>query len=301
MISNTNLLEFRHLAYFLTLAQELHFGRAAERLHITQSALSQQIKQLETILGQEVFARNNKKIQLTDAGQLLLREASFIRNRMKLTLENLELQKNGAAGSLKIGFVASAMESVLGDVLLKLNKSYPRVSFSLFEMSNQLQMREISDGNMDIGFVRTNQIEEMMEVQCVHRESFVLVLPKDHPVTQRNFRSLVQFKDESFILFPNDKSPLFYQQIINKCTEHGFFPRITHRTIHAPTIFYLVKMHMGISIIPESLAVNEPRDVRFISLEKIPYRTSLFAVWNRDSNNPSLPYLVKMLPNLNRE
>lgn len=296
MINNTNQIELRHLNYFLTLAEELHFRKAANKLFITQSALSQQIKQLESILGQEVFTRNNKKIQLNEAGNLLYREASFIQNRLKIALNNLELLKKGRVGNINIGFVASAMDSVLSKILNKLNASHPQINFNLLELSNQLQMNEIEQGNIDIGFVRTNQIDERMEIQCVHKECFVLVLPEDHPVTQKNFAGLDKFKEESFILFPNNKSPLFYQQIINMCSDSGFIPQITHKTIHAPSIFYLVEMKMGISIIPKSLAINERYKVKFINLEKIPYRTSLFAVWNKNLNNSSLPLLLDMLP-----
>ncbi len=296
MISIANNIEFRHLLYFVTLAEELHFGRASEKLFISQSALSQQIKQLESILSQEVFTRTNKKIQLNEAGNLLYREALFIRNRMDTVVRNLELLKTGVAGNINVGFVASAMESVLSKALNRLNVSYPQINFRLLEMSNELQMKEIEHGNLDIGFVRTNQIDDGMEIQCVNKESFVMVLPADHPVTQKKFKSLSQFRDESFILFPNNKSPQFYEQIVNMCTEHGFVPRITHRTIHAPTIFSLVQMNMGISVIPKSLAVKESYRVKFIDLGRVSYRTSLFAVWRKHSNNMSLPLLLNLLP-----
>lgn len=299
MISSANQLEFRHLHYFLTLADELHFRKAAEKLYITQSALSQQIKQLENILGQEVFTRINKKIQLNEAGNLLYKEASIIQSRFHLTLKNLDLLKSGGIGSINIGFVASAMESVLSKILNKLNSDQPQINFNLLELSNQIQMDEIAKGNLDIGFVRTNQIDEQMEIQCVNKEPFVLVVPSNHPVTRKKFKNLNQFKEESFILFPNNTSPMFYQQILNMCTEHGFVPKITHRTIHAPSIFYLVEMNMGISVIPKSLAVNETKyKVRFISLEHIPYHTSLFAVWNKNSNNSTLPLLLNLLPKI---
>lgn len=299
MLSSANQLEFRHLQYFLTLADELHFRKAAEKLYITQSALSQQIKQLENILGQEVFTRNNKKIQLNEAGNLLYKEASIIQSRFHLTLKNLDLLKSGGIGSINIGFVASAMESVLSKILNKLNSDQPQINFNLLELSNQIQMDEIAKGNLDIGFVRTNQIDEQMEIQCVNKEPFVLVVPSNHPVTRKKFKNLNQFKEESFILFPNNTSPMFYQQILNMCTEHGFVPKITHRTIHAPSIFYLVEMNMGISVIPKSLAVNETKyKVRFISLEHIPYHTSLFAVWNKNSNNSTLPLLLNLLPKI---
>lgn len=299
MLSSANQLEFRHLQYFLTLADELHFRKAAEKLYITQSALSQQIKQLENILGQEVFTRINKKIQLNEAGNLLYKEASIIQSRFHLTLKNLDLLKSGGIGSINIGFVASAMESVLSKILNKLNSDQPQINFNLLELSNQIQMDEIAKGNLDIGFVRTNQIDEQMEIQCVNKEPFVLVVPSNHPVTRKKFKNLNQFKEESFILFPNNTSPMFYQQILNMCTEHGFVPKITHRTIHAPSIFYLVEMNMGISVIPKSLAVNETKyKVRFISLEHIPYHTSLFAVWNKNSNNSTLPLLLNLLPKI---
>lgn len=295
MISLANQLEFRHLTYFKALAEELHYRKAAEKLFISQSALSQQIKLLEEILKVPLLERTNRKVTLTDAGTLFYRDTVQVLNKIESAVNNLKLYKAGNTGQLAVGFVASAMESILPDLLKQFNRDCPNIRFQLDELSNKEQLAALANETMDLGFMRSNQVPSGMEIKCVHRETFSLVLPVDHSVTANTFKHIGQLAEESFILFPNEQSQLYYQQIINICADHGFMPRIVHRSIHAPTIFRLVENKMGLSIIPTSLTNAGNPNVRFIELKNVPQRTELFAVWRNENNNPALPYLLEML------
>lgn len=295
MLSIINQIEFRHLSYFKVLAEELHFRKAAEKLFISPSALSQQISQLEDILQAPLFERTNKKVTLTDAGRLLHGEVTQLFNKLNSTINNLELLKKGSSGQVGIGFVASAMQSVLPGLLKRFNKEWPDIKFQLEELTNKEQLNSLQQDEIDIGFMRSNQVSENMMIRSVLRETFSLVLPASHPMTARKFKNIGQLKDESFILFPNDQSQLYYQQILHLCADHGFVPKISHKAIHAPAVFRLVENGMGLSILPSSLSSEHLPGIRFIELKNIPQQTELYAVWKKDNTNPALQFLLKLL------
>ncbi|WP_127124713.1 LysR family transcriptional regulator [Pseudoflavitalea rhizosphaerae] len=295
MLSIINQIEFRHLSYFKVLAEELHFRKAAEKLFISPSALSQQISQLEDILKTELFERTNKKVSLTDAGNLLYTEVTQLFNKLNSTVNNLELLKKGSSGQIGIGFVASAVQSILPGLLKRFNKECPGIKFQLEELTNKEQLAALQQDEIDIGFMRSNQVSENMMIRSVLRETFSLVLPVNHSMTSRRFRNIGQLKDESFILFPNDQSQLYYQQILHLCADHGFVPKISHKAIHAPAIFKLVENEMGLSILPTSLASGNVPGVRFIELKNIPQQTELYAVWKKENSNPALKYFLQLM------
>ncbi|WP_367867327.1 LysR family transcriptional regulator [Pedobacter sp. WC2423] len=295
MISITNQIELRHLNYFKLLAEELHYRKAAEKLFISQSALSQQIKQLEQYLGHSLFDRNNKRVVLNEAGKLFYKDAVQVIQKMQIAVNNVQLLQKGNTGQLGISFVASAMQSILPVLLKKFNNDCPNIEFHLEELTNKEQLLALEKGDIDLGFMRSNQVGQDMMIKSVYKETFTLVLPAAHPMSARDFKHIGELKDESFILFPNDQSQLYYQQIINLCADQGFTPKLSHRSIHAPTIFKLVENGMGLSIIPTSLATSGNPGIKFIELKNIPQQTELYAVWKKINDNPALPYLLEML------
>ncbi len=295
MISIVNQIELRHLSYFRVLAEELHYRKAAEKLYISQSALSQQIKQLEQILQTRLFDRTNKKVLLSNAGKLLYQEVVQLMTKLDNAINHLDLLNKGNTGQIGIGFVGSAMYSVLPGLLKKFNRAHPGIKFQLEELTNREQLSALEKDEIDIGFMRSNRVEEGMQTRIVLRENFSLVLAKDHPMTSTKFKHIGQLKEENFILFPNDQSQLYYQQIINLCADQGFMPKISHKAIHAPAIFQLVGSGMGLSIIPASLATGHPPDIKFIELKNVPQKTELYAVWKKESQNPALHALLKLL------
>ncbi len=286
MISNTNQIELRHIRYFLALAEELHYQKAADRLFVSQSALSQQIKQLEGIVGSALFDRTNRKVSLNKAGQLFKEDVSGLMAQVSVAMEHQALLRKGVAGRLRIGFVASAMQSVLPAMLTAFEKDHEQVQIEFEELPNESQLPAVASGKLDIGFVRTSNVGEGLQLRKVHSESFVLVLPKGHP--KSNFQNLAEYKDEHFILFPNDKSSSYFQQILSMCADHGFVPNIKHKSIHAPTIFKLVSLGMGVSILPASLADANQTDITFVPLKSLSYFTDLFMIWRTDNRNATL-------------
>lgn len=295
MISIANQLELRQLNYFKVLAEELHYRKASEILFISQSALSQQIKHLEGILKVPLFERTNRKVTLSDAGRLFYKDVLQVLNKVEIAATNIKLYTAGNTGQIGIGFVASAMASVLPALLKQFNSDCPNIRFRLDELNNAEQLIALQNETLDLGFMRSNHLPDGFTSKRVYTETFSLVLPANHPVTDTEFRNIGQFRDENFILFPNDQSQLYYQQIINLCADQGFTPKVAHRSIHAPTIFRLVENGMGLSVIPTSLASTENPNIRFIELKDIPQQTALYAVWKKLNSNPALPYFLEML------
>lgn len=288
-------IELRHIRYFLAVAEDLHFRKAAERLFISQPGLSRQIKQMEEDLGVVLFERHNRKVLLTKAGEYLKKELTINLKTIEHTLNHAKLLNDGKSGDLKFGYVGSAMQQIIPNLLLEFEKEHQNVVVSLKEMDNQKQIDGLLSFDIDLGFVRLDRIPKGLEVKSILKESFCLVLPKEHPIDESNFKSLAQFKKDSFILFDPTYSSTYYEKVMQIFDDSGFSPIISHNTIHSGSIYKLVENNFGISIIPQSLAENYNGKIKFIELKKIKQKTMLSVVWNSKNRNPILKEIIKLL------
>jgi DNA-binding transcriptional LysR family regulator len=288
-------MELRHLSYFKAVAEELNFRKAAERLFISQPGLSRQIKQLEEMLEVKLFERDQKHVELTAAGAFFKNEVDFVLNHLDLTRSQLKLIAAGKIGELRIGFLGSASNRVLPDLLGKLNANQPLISTSLEELSNSVQVEMIEKDKLDLGFVRLASVPSDLKMKVVLRDSFSLVVPKNHSLLERDFTSVNQFRDESFVLFSSDYSNLYYEQIIGICRDSGFSPKIRHKSVHALTIFKLVENGMGVAIVPTSLKEGYQLNVRFMEIPDITQYTELSAIWKAENRNPALKHVLPLI------
>ncbi|RIA08507.1 DNA-binding transcriptional LysR family regulator [Flavobacteriaceae bacterium MAR_2010_72] len=290
-------IELRHLNYFLAVAEDLHFRKAAERLYISQPGLSRQIQQMEDHLGVTLFDRHNRKVELTKSGEYLQKEITEILKRLEATLDHSRLLGQGLAGDLKLGYVGSAMQNIIPNMLLKFREENPNVVFSLKEMDNQKQVDELLSHNLDLGFVRLERVPRGLGIKPILEETFSLVLPKDHPIHVNNFESLLQFKNESFILFDPAYSATYYEKVMQIFDDCKFTPIVTHNTIHAGSIYKLVENNFGISIVPKSLETFTNERIKFIELQNISQRTTMSIVWNNENRNPILDRFLNSISN----
>lgn len=288
-------IELRHLRYFLAVAEDLHFRKAAERLYISQPGLSRQIKQMEDDLGVKLFERNNRKVALTPAGTYLKQEVAMVIKNLEEVLQHAKLLEEGKEGSIKLGYVGSAMQNVIPELLIKFRETHPTIRFSLTEMDNTGQVKALLAKDIDVGFVRLNQVPEGLELRPVLNDTFTLVLPANHPLDAYSFESLDQLKDEEFILFEKNYSPVYYERVLSVFEHAGFSPRVSHYTVHANTIFRLVENHFGVSIIPTSLKEGYSMKVKFVELTNIPVRAVLSVIWNKKNRNPTLGKILELL------
>lgn len=287
-------MELRHLIYFQAVAEELNYRKAAERLFVSQPGLSRQIKQLEELLGVKLFERDKKHVELTIPGAFLKGEVDFVINHLEAAKSQLLLIESGKVGELRVGFLGSAANRVLPDLLARLNSEQPLITTSLEELSNSVQVEMIQKDKLDMGFVRLASVPEDLEMRPVFRDTFSLVVPTNHPVQEGDFRSVSQFKGESFILFSSDYSNYYYELITGICRDAGFSPKIRHKSVHALTIFRLVENGLGVAIVPSSLKAGYDLNVRFMEIHGISQFTELSVIWKPKNRNPALQWVLPL-------
>ncbi|MDG4654206.1 LysR family transcriptional regulator [Chryseobacterium arthrosphaerae] len=288
-------IELRHLKYFQVLSNELSFRKASEKLFISQPGLSRQIKQMEEIFNVTLFNRTKKKVELSEAGLYLKKEVDFIFNHLININEQLENISQGRQSELRIGFLGSAAEKIIPDCVVKLNRIYPEIRTVLQEMPNKLQVKLLEEHQLDIGFVRLQNIPEGISKHLIHQDSFSLVLPKNHPIDNIDDETFKSLYKESFIFFSSEDSPHYFDVIMSICEDHGFRPKVFHKSINALTIYKLVEEGLGIAILPTSLQYGYDLNVKFLELNYIPQKTELYMVWKESNRNPILKDIINYL------
>ncbi|GAB2876934.1 LysR family transcriptional regulator [Uliginosibacterium flavum] len=262
-------MELRHLRYFLAVAEELHFTRAAARLHIGQPPLSQQIQALEAELGVALFIRTKRSVQLTEAGQHLLVRAREILGASADVADELQRIARGGAGELRIGFTSSGL--LIPDIrnlLRHYRAAFPAVSLRLSEMTTHVQFAALQRGELDIGFVRFNEsaAPDGIRMQILRQDRLCLVLPEDHRLAGRSDVSLAECQDEAFICYPASIGASVVEYLRRLCAKAGFAPRVAQEAQEALTQIGLVAAGMGIAVLPAPLAVVQISGVRFVPL-----------------------------------
>ncbi|AFY53715.1 transcriptional regulator [Rivularia sp. PCC 7116] len=275
-------MELRHLRYFVTLAEELHFGRAAQRLHIAQPPLSQQIRQLENELGFELFHRTKRKVELTEAGKVFLVEVQRIFRQLEQAIFLGKQVSRGEIGQLVIGFVSSAAYNILPDILQNSRNSIPNVSLELHELTTDEQLRWLNLGRIDVGFVRPPVDQKKYESKIVFQESLIIAVPENHPLANQDKISLKSLINESFILFPRFLAPGLYDLIISFCQQVGFSPKLAQEAIQMQTIVSLVAAQIGVAIVPESLQNLQRRGVVYKYFVEETPKVSIAMIWRKN-------------------
>jgi DNA-binding transcriptional LysR family regulator len=288
-------MELRHLHYFKAVASELNFRKAADRLFISQPGLSRQIRQLEEELEVVLFYRDQKSVSLTAAGSFLKGEVDFLLNHLETIKGQLSQIQAGKIGELRIGFLGSASNQIIPRLVSRLNTFQPLISVNLEELSNSIQVEMVQKDKLDLGFVRLASVPEGLEMKKIARDTFSLVVPKNHPIQAANFVSMDQFKEESFVLFSSDYSNFYYEQIIGICRDAGFLPKIQHKSVHALTIFKLVESGLGVAIVPTSIQEGYEINVRFMEIPNIRQFTELAVIWKTSNRNPVLAQVLELI------
>jgi DNA-binding transcriptional LysR family regulator len=281
--------ELRHLRYFVAVAEELHFGRAAQRLHIVQPALSKQIANLENEIGVQLFHRTKRRVTITAAGQALYDEVRGILQRIERAIETAQMTAAGQIGSLDIGFVGPAMWSVLPGLLESHHHRLPDVRFRLSELSSVAQIARLRDGTLDAGFVRLPLHDyDDLEFAVVLREAFVVTLPEVHPAAALPVVELSTLAAEPFIFVPRRVEPGFYDRCIALCHSSGFSPTIVEEGTGPTAIIGMVAAGLGITLSPTSI-LNAPWPrVAFRELSPLGVELELAVVTRREEHSAAL-------------
>jgi DNA-binding transcriptional LysR family regulator len=262
-------MELRHLRYFVAVAEELHFTRAAERLHIAQPPLSQQIRALERELGVELFARTRRSVALTDAGHALLARARELLAVTQGLPEELRRVARGEVGQLRIGFSSTLpLTKVLRDVVADYRHSHPEVALHLRELHSQLQFEGLRRGELDVGLVRYNErTPDGIRLELLRRDPLRLVVPAAHRFARRRSVTIAECRDEAFIGFPGSAGTGTGPLLERLCAQAGFAPRIAQEAREATTQIGLVAAGLGIAVLPAPLEAVRIEGVRYVPLE----------------------------------
>ncbi|MCI0417855.1 MAG: LysR substrate-binding domain-containing protein, partial [Acidobacteria bacterium] len=219
-------MEIRHLRYFAAVAEHLHFGRAARQLSISQPPLSQQIRQLEEEVGVQLFWRNKRRVELTEAGSVFLKESRQILEQVGHAIRAAQRTSRGEIGRLVVGFVMSATCSVLPEVLQVFRKRYPGVELVLEESTTGGGLAALKDEKMQLCFLRLPVRDAALSFETVLKEALVLAIPKGHHLSKKAKVPLRWLAEERFILFPRSHGAGFHDQIVSLCHQSGFSPKV---------------------------------------------------------------------------
>lgn len=288
-------MELRHLRYFVTVAEELHFGRAAEKLHISQPPLSMQIRSLEEELGVMLLHRTQRHVSLTQAGHVFLQEARQILARLEQAVLMTRRAGRGEIGELSVGFISVADYNVLPVVLRKFRQRFPLVNLILRESTTDAQIRDLLGGRIDVGFVLPPIDEPALQSVCIVSEPLVAALPDRHPLAQRPGKlALANLKDAPFILFPRPMAPGLYDDVVSFCRAAGFSPRVEQEAIQMQTIVSLVSAELGVALIPASLTNLRRTGVTYKAIRETSPLTEIHLAWRRGDELPTLRAFVDL-------
>lgn len=279
-------LEIRHLRYFVAVAEELHFGRAAQRLHIAQPPLSQQIRRLEEMLGHSLFLRTSREVRLTAAGEELLERARHTLRKIETDVEATRRIGRGEAGSLTVGFIGSGMLTALPKMLGRYRRQYPEVDLQLREFHTSGLVDALLNGSVDIGFMRDAGVVDGLHVETLLAEPFVVVLPRRHPLANEKTVAVKSLQSEPFVLFSRAYGNVAWKKTMAVCEAQGFMPRVVQEAPQWLTIMRLVGAGLGVTIAPACAEALGGEDVVCRRLRPRPEPTLLELAYRVNENRP---------------
>jgi DNA-binding transcriptional LysR family regulator len=285
-------IDLRQLRYFVAVAEERHFGRAAERLGMAQPPLTQMIQKLEAALGYRVFSRAARKTTLTEAGLVLLDEARRILRDVDQAIDRARGAGRGETGQLTVGTPPSVMLTRLPASIRKYREHFPAVRFVLREMSTSAIANGLLAGTLDVGFLREVAECGDLPLEVLLRESIVAVLPASHPLAATPRLRLRQLAREPFVLFPPHVGVAFYDKLISFCVDAGFTPRVVQEATQWQSVVTFVETGLGVSIAPAGVQKFRWKGVVFRPLTGL--ETTVSVCWQNARDSASIAAFVKL-------
>ena len=292
-------IELRQLRYFIAVAEEMHFGRAARRLNMTQPPLSQTIQSLEAALGTQLFSRTQRSVALTPAGIALLPEAHRIVLQTAALPDLAQRAASGATGRLALAFVSTADYSVLPPFLREFRERFPQVQIDLREATTDIQLQDLTDGRIDAGLLIPPIPEKSMaqlDYLPVLSEPLILAAPKGSKALRgRVAVPLKTLDDMPLIIFPRRIAPAFHDAILACLHDAGLTPRIGQEAIQMQTIVGLVSAGMGFALVPQSVSNLKRPGVEYKALAGNPTLVETGLAWRRDNLSPVLRSFLELV------
>ena len=274
-------MELRHLRYFVAVAEELHFGRAASRLNVVQPALSQQIQQLERELGVSLLARTKRRVALTAPGHAFLAEARRTLADSEAAVRAARSAAAGEVGRLRVGFVDLATWSVLPAVLRTYRQRYPHVELALVELHREPQREALVRGDLDVGCFSLREHGGVLAGKRLIDDPLVVALPHAHALARRARVPIALLENEPWVLFPRELKTLYVELVLAACVASGFVPRVVQEASQMHTLRALVSAGFGVSLLPSAVAASGHPDIDFRPLARAAPRLPLDVVWRQ--------------------
>ncbi|HSW17893.1 MAG TPA: LysR family transcriptional regulator [Ramlibacter sp.] len=285
-------MEFRHLRYFLVLSEELHFGRAARRLSMSQPPLSLNIRQLEESIGAKLFLRNSKEVRLTAAGRAFVPAARALLEQAAEAQRHAREAEQGFVGVLRVGFVGSMLYRGLPELLRDFQARYPLLRLLVREMNSDNQLVELAHGQLDVAFVHTTRVTREMSRLLFSSEPFVCCLPEGHALARVRKLAVQRLEGEPFVMFSRTASPDYYERVLSICIGAGFHPDVRHEARHWLSVVSMVAKGMGVALTPAALRRSGMPGVTFVAIESSEVQSQAFCIWRTADDNAGLQALL---------
>ena len=287
--------DLNQLRCFVTVAEELHFGRAAARLNMTQPPLSRQIQVLEHIIDAPLLERTSRSVRLTPAGRSFLPEARRILKLAESASQVARRIAMGKTGSLKIGYTAAAAYGFLPELIAACRMRLPEVDFSLKEMVSGDQLEALASGQIDAGLLRPPIARPELATRRVLAEPLLAAIPRKHPLASAAMVAIKDFDGLPFVMYSPYESRYFHDLLVAQFSRADILPRYVQHVGQIHSILAMVRAGLGVSIVPAAAANLKLADVKLKPLKlRSPAPVELFMVWRREDENPLVPSLVEI-------
>ncbi|WP_432664312.1 LysR family transcriptional regulator [Wukongibacter baidiensis] len=290
-------MDLRQLRYFIAVAEHLNFTEAAKELYIAQSAVSQQIADLEKKLGVQLFIRNKRSVQLTNAGNVLLQEAIHLISRSEEAIKKTRQAELGIIGNLSIGFLGYTEKIFLPYLIRRFRSNYPKIDLHIDQYNHGMLIEALNTGELDMVFTLGFGVDKIggLERKSILTEKLSIVMYCDHPLADKSSIKISDLTDESFIVLNRKESPQGFNQTLLICANNGFSPNIVSEPRLLSTVLMLVDAGMGIAILPKSLQLNSSPSLRFVDIEGEKDDNELVVAWKKSNTNPSISLFLNEL------
>jgi len=289
-------MELRHLRYFVAVAEELSFTRAARNLNMAQPPLSQQIRDLEAEVGARLFLRTHHRVELTAAGSLFLTDARDVLSRASDALDKVRRAAQGEEGELRLGFVGTAMvDDAVPQLLRDFRTRHPAIALHLEQLGTMQQVQALLGRRIDAGFIRPPVEEPRLVLRTVMREALMLALPLKHPLARNRRVRLHSLAREPWVMVSHDTAAGFYQRTVDLCLEAGFSPKVSLEVGEMQTVVGLVAAGFGVALVPAAMTALRRRGAVYVPLAGPRAMVEISVAYLRDHRSPVLGNFLRLI------
>jgi len=285
-------MNIRRIRYFLTVAEEKHFGRAAELIHISQPPLSQQIRLLEKDIGVELFVRTTRQVDLTEAGEVFFRDAKKALQELERAVAYAQLVQRGEGGVLRLGFVSTSTVKLLPEVVRRFRDRYPDANVECLHLTSREQVQALLDRTMDIGFLRNPPDDKNLESRVIKRERLFAALPANHALCRLRTIQISALKHEPFIMWDQRQTGGIASTVLTLCKKHKFVPKTALEVVDPHALLSLVAGGLGVAIVPESALHMKQEGLEYKPIRAAEAYSDLALAWRKDNKRGILKRFI---------